>query len=455
MMDNVMNEKTLKLLKEKVSEGMLPQWVLADPQLYELEKEKIFGHTWQFLGHESEIEEPGDFVSRWLAHDPVLLTRSKSGEIKAFLNSCTHRGTHLCTADSGNQKTFTCPYHGWSFNNDGQLIGVAVGNKVYGEEMDKNDWNLRPIPRIESYQGMIFGNLDPHAESLDEYLGGMKWYFDILLGKSDKGMQVIGAPQRWIVEANWKVTAENFEADPYHVQSTHRSTKEMGIAPEDPFFPGYGHQVVLENGHGINVMTADGTGKSPFPFFGMPEEMWPMFERNLTPEQIQVARDTIAFVGGVYPNMGIINFSVPPLEGDTRIYSFLNFRVWRPLAPDKVEVWSWYLIDKEAPEEYKEKSYLAYLGTFGPTGIFEQDDVEIWARINQASNGLMARDKELSYNSVLNYLMGLDRVQPDENYPGPGKAYPIAFNDALSRSMHEKWLELLLQDHSKKEGVRS
>lgn len=454
MSHKILNEKTLSMLKQKINRGLLPQWVLSDPEMYELELEKIFGRTWQFLAHKSELLEPGSFVTRWIVNDPVLVTKTKSGEIKAFLNSCTHRGTHLCAADYGKQKTFTCPYHGWTFNLEGKLIGVALGDKVYGEEMKKDEWDLRPIPKIGIYQGMIFGNLDPNAMPLEDFLGNMKWYFDILLGRSDGGMEVKGVPQRWVVQANWKVTAENFEADPYHVQMTHRSSKELGIAPKDPFFPGYGHQIVLENGHGINVITADATGQSPFPFQGMPESMWPMFERNLSPEQLEIMKNAIVFVGGVFPNLGLISFSAPPLEGETTLYNYLNFRIWRPLGPDKVEVWSWFMIDKAAPEEYKEKSYLSYLGTFGPSGILEQDDAEVWARIAQASNGLMARDKELSYNNVLNYLMGLDRVQPDETFPGPGVAYPICFLDAISRGMHEYWLELLSSDLPIKKEVR-
>ena len=82
-----------------------------------------------------------------MVNDPVIVVKDRDGEIKAYLNSCAHRGVHLCTADRGNKKTFTCPYHGWSYNLDGDLIGIVAGNKVYGEEMDKRDWGLREIPQ--------------------------------------------------------------------------------------------------------------------------------------------------------------------------------------------------------------------------------------------------------------------------------------------------------------------
>jgi len=441
MIKRSLDEKAFHLLKEKMEQGLLPQWVITDPDIYQLEIEKIFGSTWQFLGHETELKEPGSYVTRWMGNDPILLLKNRNGELKAFLNSCTHRGTMLCTADRGNKKTFTCPYHGWSYNTDGDLIGIVAGNQVYGEEMSKPEWGLRKIPRLESYQGMIFGNLDPNADSLADYLGDMKWYFDILLGRSG-GMEVIGLPQRWVSKANWKSTAENFAADPYHVQTTHRSTVEMGISPSDPLYAGYGHQVVLENGHGINVITSK-TGKARVPFQGTPESMWPLFKEHLTPEQLDIQSRVTVFVGGVYPNLGFVS----PIHGtEGHLHNYLNFRVWRPMGPDKVEVWCWFMIDKAAPQEYKEAAYKGYLGSFGATGTLEQDDTENWARIVEVSKSLMVRDKDLNYNNVNNYLMGYSHVDPDENFPGPGIAYPTTYIDAVARNMHEEWLKYLTKD---------
>jgi phenylpropionate dioxygenase-like ring-hydroxylating dioxygenase large terminal subunit len=436
--DNL-NKEIFQKLKEKMEKGLLPQWVVTDPEIYQLERKQVFARTWQFLGHESELKEPGSYVTRWMASDPVLLTKTKSGEIKAFLNSCTHRGAQLCTADFGNKKTFTCPYHGWSYNLEGELIGIVSGKKVYGENMVKDDWGLRPIPKVEIYQGLIFGNLDYEAIPLEDYLGDMKWYLDILLGRSDGGMEVRGVPQRWVAQANWKMTHENFSSDPYHVQTTHRSTVELGISPKDPNYAGYGHQVVLENGHGLSIITS-ATGSSPYKYQTMPESMWPMFERNLSPEQAEVLSKTTVFIGGVFPNFA---FDSPVHGTEGEMHNYLNLRVWRPLGPDKVEIWCWFLIDKVAPEEYKEEAYKGYIGSFGPSGTLEQDDTEVWARITQVNNALMMEDKELNYNNVNNYLLGESIFEPDETFPGPGVAYPSCYTDNLSKNIHKYWFELI------------
>jgi hypothetical protein len=104
------------------------------------------------------------------------------------------------------------------------------------------------------------------------------------------------------------------------------------------------------------------------------------------------------------------------------------------------------MIDQAASEAYKEAAYKGYVGSFGPSGTLEQDDTEIWARIVQASKGHMARSKDLSYNNLLNYLMGLERVLPDETFPGPGVAYPTCYLDAIHRATHEYWLELISKE---------
>ena len=126
MINKTLDEKAFQLLKEKMEQGLFPQWVLTDPDIYELEIDKIFGHTWQFLAHETELKDSGSYVTRWMVNDPVLLVKNRKGDIKGYLNSCTHRGTQLCTADHGNKKNFTCPYHGWNFKNDGTFIGALT-----------------------------------------------------------------------------------------------------------------------------------------------------------------------------------------------------------------------------------------------------------------------------------------------------------------------------------------
>jgi phenylpropionate dioxygenase-like ring-hydroxylating dioxygenase large terminal subunit len=441
MINTAVDPKKLEEVKEKIAQGRMPQWILNNPAIYDLEMEKIFAHAWQFLAHESELPEPGCYVTRWIVHDPILVVRTKQGQIKAFLNSCPHRGAQLCTADFGKKNTFQCPYHGWSFNNEGSLIGMVAGDKVYdGQVMDKKEWGLREIPQVAIYEGMIFGCLSHDTMPLEQYLGDLKWYLDIMMKRSDGGMEVRGVPQRWVLNVNWKLSSENFGGDPYHVATSHRSTVELGISPQDPLYSGYGSQVVLNNGHTVNVnMGVPGLKKPPFQ--GLPQEMWPMFEKNLTKEQYRIFENCTVIVGTCFPNLSFLS----PMHGaEGHLHNYVNMRVWRPIAEDQIEVWSWFFIDKAAPEEYKEQAYKGYIASFGPSGNLEQDDAEIWTRVTNASKGIMARDKDLKYNNELNYMMGIGKMEPLQDWAGPGVAYPTCYVDFGFQNQYRFWLQLLM-----------
>lgn len=429
-------------LRAKLAAGLVPQWILSDPEVFDREVRRIFARTWYYLGHESELANAGDYVTRWYVNDPVLLTRTPAGEIKAYLNSCMHRGTILCSADSGNKANFTCPYHGWTYNHDGKLIGIVAGNTVYGAEMERERWALRSLPRVESYHGLIFASLDPEVESLEDYLGDLTWYLDILVARTDGGMQVYGPPVRWRVNANWKIGAENFIGDSYHTATTHRSTVEIGLSPKDPLFASYGHQIVIEGGHGLNISTPSPHAKNSYPYQGLPEQMWPAFARNLTAEQLDVFRSATVFNGTVFPNLSFLS-PMHGAGGDAHLTNFLTLRQWRPIGPDRMEIWSWLLADVDAPEDFKQESYKRYVNSFGPAGTLEQDDVEIWTRITEASKGLMARDKDLSYNNIMNYVMGVNSVDPDESWVGPGVAYPTCYLEAAHRGFYTHWNDLM------------
>ncbi len=301
--------------------------------------------------------------------------------------------------------------------------------------------------RVASYQGMIFGNLDKNAMSLEDYLGDMKWYMDMMLGRSDGGMEVRGFRNAGSQKQIGKVQQRTLL--PIRTMSKRPIALRLKweLAPRIHYMLGMDIRLYMENGHGINVITSK-TGKARVPFQSTPESMWPMFEKNLTPEQLDIQSRVTVFVGGMYPNLSFVS----PIHGtEGQLHNYLNFRLWRPIGPDKVEVWCWFMIDKAAPEEYKEAAYRGYLGSFGPTGTLEVDDTENWARIVEVSSGLMARDKELNYNNINNYLMGLDRVEPDPNFPGPGKAYPTTYLDAIARSMHEQWFKYISEGIFEKE----
>ncbi len=162
---------------------------------FESEMERIFGRCWLFVAHESEIPSPGDYVTRKLGGEDVIVVRDETGDVRIFLNSCTHRGNQLCRADMGNSSHFRCSYHGWTFSNKGTLRGVPERKQVFDADFDKSEYSLVGPPNVDVFHGLIFASWDPDAPSLLDELGDMAWYLEAVLDKAGD-LQVVGPPAR-------------------------------------------------------------------------------------------------------------------------------------------------------------------------------------------------------------------------------------------------------------------
>ncbi|ASV69887.1 aromatic ring-hydroxylating dioxygenase subunit alpha [Cytobacillus sp. FSL W7-1323] len=403
--------------------GEIPAYVLADPKVYDLEHKKVFMKTWIFIGHESEIPNKNDYMLRDLAGYSIIVSRNADSSIKAFYNMCTHRGMKLCRADKGNKSAFVCPYHGFNFKNNGDLIGVPLQKNIYGEELDKSTMGLTEV-RIESYKGLLFGTWNDEAESLDDFLGDFKWYLDILVGRAE--MEVLGAPQRFVIHSNWKIGADNFVGDSYHTMVTHGSIAKLGMVPSATYSK-MGYQIHSENGHGLNLGT-------PNPDFAFPEELIEEYKSNLSSEQFEVLSNLKNMIGNIFPHL---SFLISHTKVKGQLISNTTVRLWRPIDHDKMEVIAWFLVEKNAPEDWKRRSRESFVLTFSPSGIFEQDDTEVFTDITAAAKGPMPVMKNLTYN----YTMGLHRKPVD--FIGPGVAYDDKFSEANQRNFYKYWLELM------------
>ena len=194
--------------------------MFTDEDLFDLEMELIFEKQWIFACHESQIPNKHDFITMQAGRQPLIITRDAKGELNALANTCQHRGATLTRVSAGNQSTFTCPFHAWCYKSNGDLVKVKAPDQ-YDECFDKAKRGLARS-RIESYKGFVFVNLDPDGkESLEEFLGDTKLFFDMMVEQSESGeLEVVPGQSNYTFDGNWKLQNEN-GLDGYHVSTVH------------------------------------------------------------------------------------------------------------------------------------------------------------------------------------------------------------------------------------------
>ncbi len=207
-----------------------------DPERWRLEMDRIFKRLPLVLGFSAELRQAGDYRAMLVADVPVLLTRAADGEVHGFLNVCSHRGAIVVTEGSGNARRFTCPYHGWSYDNRGALAGIR--NPADFGDVDTACLGLTPLPVAER-AGLIFGVLTPNVETdFDAFLCG---YEELLAHLHLDDCHLVG---RQLVEGpNWKLAFDGY-LDFYHLPVLHKNSFGSKI-PSDALYDAWGpHQRV-------------------------------------------------------------------------------------------------------------------------------------------------------------------------------------------------------------------
>ncbi len=431
-----------------VRHGMIPAHIYNDPEVFALEKRRLFGRSWIFVGHESEIPQDGDYVVRRVLDDSFIITRDSTGEVRAFFNMCLHRGMQVCRAEMGNASNFRCPYHGWTYRNDGRLTGLPFHREAYGGEdgFARSTQTLLPAPKFASYNGLLFISLDAGAEPLEDFLGDFAFYLDFYTKQSTSGLEVRG-PQRWRINANWKIGAENFAGDMYHTPHTHASIVDIGLFREPKAQKRKdGATYWAHRGGGTTYKLPPGGFDERMRYVGYPDDMIARIKQVWTPQQQRMVGEDGFMISAAtcFPNLSFVHNWPKVRDGhDDETLPFISIRLWQPISENETEVCSWFAVDSAAPPQYKRDSYKAYLMCFGSTGMFEQDDVENWVSLTTTAGGAMAR--RLLLNSRMGLLSdGRPVVEPltAESFHGPGRAQ-VGYNEHNQRALLNLWADYL------------
>jgi phthalate 3,4-dioxygenase subunit alpha len=433
---------------QDVRDGMVPASIYGDAEIFRLERERVFARSWVFVAHESEVAKPGDYVVRRIVRDSFIVVRDEHGEIRVLFNMCLHRGMQVCRAERGNTSHFRCPYHAWTYKNEGELVGVPFHEDAYGGQrgLPWKGRGLLPAPRVAIHRGLIFVSMTRDIEDLEDFLGDYRFYLDFYTRQSEAGIELYG-PQRWRIKANWKIAAENFAGDSYHTPYTHASIVDIKL---------FGEPKASKRKEGVTWVAGPGGGttyKLPPPggfaeglrHVGYPDEMIERMRGVWTPEQQAIMGEAgfMPSASGLWPNLGWVH-NWPQVDEDGTVAPFMTLRQWQPISETETEILSWFAVDRLAPADFKARSYKAYIMCFGSSGMFEQDDVENWTSITEVSRGEMAKTLRL------NSRMGLDVEgkgirDPHAAWPGPGIGWR-GFSEEGQRRMLERWATMLGDD---------
>jgi len=412
----------------------------ADPEVFALEQERIFGRLWLYVAHESQLQKPGDFVRTRLAQHEVLVTRHQDGKIYVLHNRCPHRGARLCMVDRGSSRLLTCPYHAWAFRPDGTLSAVPHP-KSYPASFSLADPqnHMQRVNNVESYRGFAFANLADDAPPLAKHLGPMREVIDNLIERAPDGeIEIADSSFTLEYHGNWKLHMENAN-DIFHPSFVHSSSvaparaapANASILDQDQT-----REMLLANGFGqaewegikLNGLAAGHTFMTSFYKKGVlvNEERDPVVQRyraalgqRLGDERAAAVLAMNRFNNIIYPNL-IINAQQQQM------------RVTIPLAVDLTQVHVHCFRLKGAPEEMFHRA-IRFLTTIGsPASMIFSDDVEMLERCQQ---GLVKQA-----GPWVNFARGLDNDRRD----GDGSVGSVA-SELPMRVQFEAWVNYLTQ----------
>ena len=280
---------------------------------------------------------PGDYVVRRVLDDSFIVVRDERGRVRVHFNMCLHRGMQVCRAEVGNASHFRCPYHGWSYRNDGRLAGLPFHHDAYGGDDGLVADGAAPAARAPRRHRRRADLRQPRRRRTDpaRVTRRLRLLPRPLHAPEPRGLELRG-PQRWRVQANWKIGCENFVGDMYHTPYTHRSVVDIGLFREPKankrkegvlYFAGAGG--------GTTYKLPPGDFRSRMRYVGYPDEMIDRAAATWSAEQVAMVGDDGFMVSAatLFPNLSFVH-NWPQVDDAGTVVPFISIRQWQPVSAD-------------------------------------------------------------------------------------------------------------------------
>lgn len=431
MKDRAMGNATMDTIEKLVEPGRIHRRVYADPEVFELEMERIFGRAWLFVGHVSQVPNPGDYFTTDLGRQPVVMTRHRDGSVHVLFNRCTHRGAKVANERCGHAARLTCLYHGWTFDTDGALVGVPIPEGC-AADFKREAFGLARVPRTGEYRGFVFASLATSGPSFEDHIGPIKSNIDDLVDRAPDGTLAFDlGMHRYVFNGNWKLQVENV-LDSYHVPFSHASTvNKDGVqfarregdksgakvveADQTKTAPAWKERrsYIVGNGHGWTSNTALDDGKRSSPAF---DDYKRALAAKVGAERAQHILTPRLHNTLVYPNMSIMGLNI-------------HVRIIKPVAVDRTEVTVYPVRLVGAPDAMNFGNIRLLNVTHSAASFVQTDDIEAFVRTQR---GLQSRATDW-----VDISRGLGAEEPDRELNATRGS---AMHEMVVRAQYKAWL---------------